>query len=197
MVSAKQKWNDRYGAPDYEPDDDPVPFLIEVTERLTVGRALCLAAGCGRNAVFLAGRGFHVTAVDISERGLALCGRSARDRGVEVESVVADLNNYDMGRNAYDLITMLYYHEEGLYPGIRAALRPGGHFLFQTFSRDQLKRDWGPRDLDHLADGSRLLDAFGSWRIRHYEDSQIPAPEQGEGKTAAIVRLLAEKGEAG
>ena len=196
-AAARRKWDDRYGAADYIPATDPDPFLVEVSASLAAGRALCIAAGCGRNAVFLAERGFAVTAVDISQRGVALCEDLARDRGVEVEAVVADMNDYDMGRDAYDLITMLYYYDESLFPGIRSAVRPAGHFLIQTFSTDQLNRDWGPRNPDHLADGSNVLEAFGSWRIRHYEDSEVPESEQGEGKTAAIVRLLAEKGEAG
>ena len=69
-MGSMQKWDARYGAHDYVTPTEPVPFLVEKCADLVPGRALCLAAGSGRNAVFLASIGFEVTAVDISGVGL-------------------------------------------------------------------------------------------------------------------------------
>ena len=85
--AAREKWDARYGADGYEPNEEPVPFLRERVGDLGSGSALCLAAGTGRNAVFLAERGFAVTAVDISPRGLAWACALAQRRGVEIDIV--------------------------------------------------------------------------------------------------------------
>lgn len=85
-TKAREKWQARYGAADYEADTEAETFLRERAVQWKKGEALCLAAGAGRNAVFLAECGFAVTAVDISAHGLAHCRRLARARGVEVQS---------------------------------------------------------------------------------------------------------------
>ena len=107
-ISPKDKWNVRYGADGYEPDETPVPFLTDVIGMVEPGQALCLAAGCGRNAVYLAQRGFDVTTVDISSRGLTWCRELAAERRVQVKTVEADLLGYDPGQAAFDLITNFY-----------------------------------------------------------------------------------------
>ena len=190
---SKQKWDERYGADDYVAPTEPAVFLVEKTTELTPGRALCLAAGSGRNAVFLASLGFEVTAVDVSPVGLQWCAQLAADRGVRLELVTADLNGYDMGCDRYDLLTIIHYHDPALFAGAQDAVKTGGHLLLQTFSVDHTGRDWGPRDPAHLARGADLLAAFAGWRLRHFEDGEVAAPEHGAGKSAAMVRLFAQK----
>ncbi|MGY8827385.1 MAG: class I SAM-dependent methyltransferase [Candidatus Latescibacterota bacterium] len=81
--SARRKWQARYSSADYEPHTEAEPLLREGAAQWKKGEALCLAAGAGRNAVFLAECGFAVTAVDISEHGLERCRQLANERGVE------------------------------------------------------------------------------------------------------------------
>ena len=183
--AARAKWEARYGAEGYAPDEEPVPFLRERIEALPVGKALCIAAGSGRNAVFLAERGFAVTAVDISGRGLAWCRELANARGVEVTAVEADLLAWDMGEGVYDLVTDFYYYEPSLFPAIIRALKPGGHFVFQTFSVDQALLPTGPSNRAFMVEQDQLLAAFAGWRIRYFED--------GVSGDEAIVRLIAQK----
>lgn len=183
--TAYTKWEARYGAEGYTPDEEPVSFLRERLATLPTGKALCLAAGSGRNAVFLAARGFAVTAVDISGRGLAWCRALAAQRGVEVATVAADLLAYDLGEGDYDLITDFYYYEQALFPAIDRALKPGGHFVFQTFSVDQALRPTGPNNRAFMVEPGELLATFADWRIRYFEDGIID--------DEAIVRLVAEK----
>lgn len=189
----KEKWDGRYGAAGYEPDTSPVPFLTEVVDAIPRGRALCLAAGCGRNAVYLAQRGFEVTAVDISTRGLDRCKQLAEDLGVQVDTVAADLLSYDLAGEAFDLITNICYYEPELFAPIKEAVRPGGYFLLQTFSVHHAGRNWGPRRVRHLARPQVVLDAFRDWRIRLFGDLDVVrADDDG---TDALVRLLAQKPE--
>ena len=83
-------------------------MVREVCASLPPCRALCLASGSGRNAVFLAQQGYKVTAVDISPVGHDRCAELARHRGVEVELIEADLLSYAFA-GEFGLVTMLYY----------------------------------------------------------------------------------------
>lgn len=184
-TASRDKWQVRYGAADYAPAKKPVSFLRQMVPRLRRGTALCLAAGTGRNAVYLAEQGFEVTAVDIAPKGLEWCRWLADERGVQIKTVEADLQSFDLGQEKWDLVTMVFYLQPELFPAIKAAVRPGGFFLFQTFSVDQLAKGRGPRNPAHLVRPGQMLAAFGDWRVRYYEDGEV----EGE----AVVRLLVEK----
>ena len=114
------------------------------------------------------------------------CRNLARERGVEVEAVEADLLNFDMGAEQYDLITKFYYYQPELFPAIKTALKPGGFFIFQTFSTDQLNFDQGPRNPAHLVEPNALLPVFADFRLRFYQDAVVAEDE-------AAVRLIAQK----
>ena len=193
-ADAGAAWDRRYDRPMYVYGTEPVDFLRQVVGRLKPGRALVLAAGEGRNAVFLAQQGFDVTAVDVSARGLAKCRQLAAERGVSVRTVVADLDTFDLGRQAWDLITDFYYHDRALYPRIMPALTPGGFFVLQNFSQDQPGTNrFGPSNPAWLAAPNELTRAFDGWRIRHYEDTVVQLDEGMHKGPGAIVRLLVEK----
>lgn len=194
----RAKWEERYGAADYQPERQPVPFLVEAVAGLTPGAALCLAAGAGRNAVHLAALGWRVTAVDVSPRGLAWCRRLAAERGVTVETVEADLTCWDPGGQAWDLVTMVFYYDPALFPAVRRAVRPAGHFLLYTFTLAQLAQGWGPRSATHLARAEDLRRAFGDWTFVRFEEGLFPRGDEGCGdercgdeRCEAVVRLLA------
>ena len=191
--SSRAKWEKRYAVKGYIHGTEPVAFLAAKIGMLPVGRALCLAAGEGRNAVYLAQQGYDVTAVDISARGLAKCRALARERGVRVCAVVADLLNFDMGTQQYDLVTNFLFCERRLFPRVVEALRPGGMFVLQTFSIDQLRCESGPHDPALLLRPGELWEHFGECRIRYYEDTVIAAEREGEARCEAVIRMIAEK----
>lgn len=183
------KWNARY-AETTTPETSPIPFLSENIHRLGSGRALVLAAGRGRNAVFLAECGFDVTALDVSKVGLAQCDELARSHGVSVETVCADLDEFDLGESRYDLITKIYYYEPSLFPAIRRALKRGGHFLFQTFSVEHASvGTFGPKNPAYLASQSPVLDPFASDHLLHYQDIVLHEADDTEAIIQMIVRV--------
>ena len=188
--SPKEKWESRYRAAGFEPNRQPVPFLVRAAGDLKPGCALVLAAGAGRNAVYLAEKGWTVTAVDISPAGLAWCRRLAGERGVEVQTIAADLLSFDAGVERWDLVTNLYFHEPALFPSVRAALRSGGHFLFQTYAKAQARLGWGPGNPAHLVDPEQLRDAFSGWVLLHFGEAEN---EVESGRREAVVQLLARK----
>ena len=140
-----------------------------------------LACGGGRNSAYLARRGLHVVGVDRAWEGLRRGKETAAQAGVEVSWVQADLDRFHLPAGSFDVIVCFYYRDPSLYPRIRAAIRPGGLLIYQTFTRDQLRFSKGPRNPAHLLEPGELLDAFGDWDLIFYHETWS---ERGE---AALV----------
>ena len=192
--TAGAAWDRRYSREMYLYGKEPVDFLRQVAGRLRVGTALVLAAGEGRNAVFLAQQGFAVTAVDISGKGLEKCRALAAERGVTVHTAVADIDTFDVGDDRWDLITDFYYHDPSLYGRVMQGLKPGGFFILQNFSLDQPSTNrFGPKNAEWLVAPNQLPRAFAGWRIRYYEDVTVELDEGMHKGRGAVVRLLVEK----
>ncbi|MEV1290057.1 class I SAM-dependent methyltransferase [Micromonospora sp. NPDC049679] len=129
------QWDARYAAaPDLVWTADPNRFVVEVLTDLPPGRALDLAAGEGRNAVWLAQQGWQVTAVEFSTVAVERGRRLADQRGVTVEWIVADLRAYAPPTDSFDAVIVAYLHlpAADLSPVLTAAgaaLAPGGTLL--------------------------------------------------------------------
>lgn len=156
-------WDERYGSVDVAYGTEPNDFLREHLDQIPLGRSLCLAEGEGRNGLFLAKAGHEVTGVDQSSVGLEKFQRFAREAGVTVHAVVADLAEYDLGEEKWDSIVSIWCH---VPPDLRAklhrasvrALRPGGVFVLEAYTPEQLSwKTGGPSDpaLLMTADGVR------------------------------------------
>lgn len=145
-------WDERYAAPGYAYGTEPNDFLREVVTRLPPGRALSLAEGEGRNGVFLATRGFHVTAVDSSAVGLAKARTLAAERGVTLHTVQADLTEYSIEPDAWEVIVSIFCHlprpaRARLYRQAALGLKPGGAFLLEAYTpRQPALGTGGPKD---------------------------------------------------
>ena len=195
--STKARWDERYDRDMYIYGKEPAAFLKQKISGLKKGKALVLAMGEGRNAVYLAQNGFDVTGVDISEVAIEKCNKLAKERNTTVNAVVADLTDYDMGEAQFDLITNFYYYDPSIFPQVIEALKPGGMFIFEQFSIDHLKyretSRFGPSNPDYLVKPNELLEHFKSLRILYYEDAVVELDEGMHKGTAAIIRLIAEK----
>ena len=125
-------WDERYRRGEHA-GSGPSRLLVRAVETLPPGRALDIACGAGRHAVFLAERGFTVTAVDSSRVAIEITERRARERGVRLDAHVADLERgeFVIAPEAYDLISIFYYLQRDLFPQIRAGIKPGARWLPQ------------------------------------------------------------------
>src|SRR5687768_8902489 len=103
-------WNNRYSAPGYVYGSAPNEFTAEIAVKIPAGPVLCLAEGEGRNAVFLAGRGHDVTAVDQSAAGLAKARRLAAENARVIRTIEADLSTFRIEPNSWAGIITTFGH---------------------------------------------------------------------------------------
>jgi len=149
-------WDERYREPGYAYGTMPNDFIIAVSDRIPRNRILSLAEGEGRNAVYLATLGCTVTAVDSSAVGLCKAEALAAERNVAITTVVADLAEFKIKPEQWDGIVSCYCHipssiRAPLHQAAVRGLKPGGVFVLEAFSKEQLAYDsGGPKDIDML-----------------------------------------------
>ena len=122
------EWDKRHRAAAEHDDATPLPLVVETASEMKPGRVLDLACGAGRNALWLAERGWSVTAVDGSPAAIELVRRRASARGVNVNAQVADLEKgeYVIEPSQWDLVLMCYYLQRDLFEPAKRGVVPGG-----------------------------------------------------------------------
>ena len=124
-------------------DEVPARWLVE-HERLLPehGRALDVACGRGRHAFWLATKGLDTVAIDRSQEAVAFVNGEARRRALPVRAAVIDLEGDDVALEsaAYDVVVVVHYLHRRLFPALRAAVRPGGLLVYETFTSAQARR---------------------------------------------------------
>lgn len=179
-----ERWNKKYETENYLFGRDPIPFLTDHVDFLPKGAALDLAMGEGRNGVYLATQGFKVTGVDISEAGLKKAQNLAAEKGASLTTIVADLEQYTIPPNFYDVIICTYFLQRDLFPKIAAALKPGGVVLIETYTVDHL--EYRPKfNRSFLLERNELLTLLPGLRVLRYQEV-----DSGD---AAFASLLAQK----
>lgn len=146
--ATRDDWNRRYSDTELLWTATPSRFLVAETEGLRPGLALDLACGEGRNAVWLAERGWAVVGVDFADVGLDTARRLAAQSGVDVELVHADLLAYEPEPLRYDLVCVLYLHlpaddRSRVLARAAAAVAPGGTFLLVGHDVENLEHGHG------------------------------------------------------
>ena len=141
-------WDERYAGVEYIYGTEANDFLKANIDTLPPGRALCLAEGEGRNAVYLAQQGYAVTAVDSSSVGLQKAQKLADMKGVKLTTVHSDLAHYHIEPNSVDAIISIFCHvpadiRRDLHRQVVAGLRPGGVFLLEAYTPKQLEYKTG------------------------------------------------------
>jgi SAM-dependent methyltransferase len=195
-MSSMAEWDKRFARGDHaRPDPDPFltdsakywPVLPEwdiASAKPAAGRkALDVACGAGRHAVYLAEAGFDVTAVDFSPQGLQAAQKLAESRRVTIETRQMDLeaDGADLGDANFDLVVVFFYLHRPLFAALERCLRSGGLLVYKTYSVDQLRYPGRPRHRMHMLEHNELLREFSSFRVLRYE-------EQWEGRgTAALI----------
>ena len=185
----REKWNKRYREGSYRARTHPSELLAEWISRLPRGRALDVAAGAGRNALYLAEAGFDVDAIDISGEALARLRRDAEKRKLAINTIELDLESDSLPQQRYALIVMVRYTNSGLIPRLLTLLEDGGHFLCE----EHLETDAdviGPTDPAFRVRSNELPELASGLQILHYNEGLIEDPD---GRTAALARLVARK----
>lgn len=195
-------WDERYSAEGYFYGSEPNDFLRSQAGRIRPrGDVLCLAEGEGRNAVFLAAQGLHVTAVDGSQAGFIKLKELAAQKHTSVETVCADLADYDMGVEKWDAIISIWCH---LPAELRAdvhgravkALRHGGVFVLEAYTPRQLQyKTGGPPVTELLMTLDALRLELSGLDFLHGVELEREIHE-GRGHTglSAVVQIVARRG---
>ncbi len=169
-------------------------FLAEVVADLPPGKALDIGMGQGRNSLFLAENGWDVTGFDISDEAVDQARVAARERGLKMEALEVDVNQFDYGKGKWDLVVAMYVH--GLImphaESIVESLKPGGMLVIEGFHRD-LNRESVEGGYFGFH-SNELLRAFDGLRILHYQDL-VERADWGGGGPHPIVRLAARREE--
>jgi len=196
------QWEERYSADGFFYGSEPNDFLREQVDALPAGcDVLCLGEGEGRNAVFLAGRGFHVTAVDQSGVGLAKARSLAAERGVHIDTAVADLSDWAIDARRWGGIVSIWCHlprtlRAQAHRQVVAALEPGGAFILEAYVPAQLRfRTGGPSDPELLPTLAELQEELHGLEFEVARECERHVHEgRGHDGPSAVVQLLARRG---
>lgn len=164
----KLRWDALYSTERFVFGKEPSNFLVGVLHNLHVGLALDIAMGEGRNAIFLAKKGYRVEGVDFSEVALRKARRFAREQNVEanIKTINADLSNYTIQKNRYDLIINIDYLQKNLIPQMVTGLKSKGYIVFENYTLEQLKNPSGKgMSRDFLLKKGELKELFSDPKI--------------------------------
>ncbi len=185
----REKWEKRYREGSYRARTHPTELLAEWLPRLRRGRALDVAAGAGRNALFLAQAGYEVDALDISSVALDRLRETAAARGLTVNRTVTDLESEPLPDRNYDLIVMVRYTSADLISRLLPLLSEGGHFICE----EHLETDQdviGPSDPAFRVAPGELLNLTSDLSPLLYDEGIVQDPD---GRAAALARLVARR----
>ncbi len=165
---------------------EPAQFLVENINLLPLGRALDVAMGSGRNAIYLASRGFQVEGVDVSHEAIEEALAHARGEGVSIQTRVEDLEKIPyFDEEAYDVVICFDYLQRSLMPEMKNWVKPGGMLVYETFIVDQMQ--FGkPRNADHLFGHNELLNTFRHFRVLRYREGIVEDKK-------AVASIVAQK----
>jgi len=150
---------------------EPSALLVRFSAYLPpAGLALDLACGYGRNTLYLARQGLIATGIDRSRESLEAGREAAVRANLGASFVQADLTRFALPANAFSVVICFRYRDGCWYPSIRAALRPGGLLVFETYTLEHRKYGHKPLDPAHLLRRHELLQAFGDWEIIFYRE---------------------------
>jgi SAM-dependent methyltransferase len=199
------EWDRRYADTELVWSAGPNRFLVEQVADLPVGRALDLAAGEGRNAVWLAQQGWRVTAVDFSEVGIDKGRRVAAAADVRIDWVVADVTVWDAPPQAFELVIVFYLHlpaedRRAVHRRAATAVAGGGRLLIVGHHLDNLEVGvGGPQDPAVLTTPARIVDDLAGTGLRILSAEAVERQVETDAgtKLALDALVLAERATAG
>lgn len=203
-ADAQDFWSDKYRAvgESYLFGTAPNRFLAAQAGLLRAGqRALSVADGEGRNAVWLAEQGLDVTATELSPVALDKAEALAAARGVRVDFALADALNWTYPDEAFDLVVAIFIQFAApderalLFENLKRTLRPGGRIVLQGYTPKQLDyRTGGPSAVDNLYTAAMLRETFGDFDIERLDEYEDVLDEGSAHRgQSALVGMVARK----
>lgn len=197
----KSFWDSRYDEKGFAYGTAPNVFLSSFVDSFKAGdKVLVIGDGEGRNGVWLAEQGCNVVSVDSSRVGVKKAQKLAAEKGVEIEAICADLNEWAWPESEFDFVVIIYVHfppdvRALLHQKVISALKPGGQLIMESFTPEQLNySSGGPPVLEMLYTLDMMKSDFKRLEIQQLEEC---VAELNEGHyhcgDAAVVRLLAKR----
>lgn len=194
------RWDERYDQERYFYGRTPNYFVSEQLQLLEPGRGLYLAEGEGRNAVFAAGLGHRVTAIDSSAVGRRKALALATDRGVQISYAVGDATTHPWAKETWDHIVLCFAHFApdvlaDVHRRVAESLAPGGTLILVSYSKAQFgRKSGGPPDLDLLHDLEDLKGHFPGVDLDHAEEREVDLQEaDGHRGLAMVIEITGTK----
>jgi tellurite methyltransferase len=182
-------WNERYRLrerPEEDFDAAPTPLVVASASKLVPGKALDLACGTGRNAIWLAEHGWEVTAVDGAPAAIEMIRTRATERGLKMNAVVANLEKgeFQIEPSHWNLIAMCYYLQRNLFEPAKRGVAPGGILVAIVHVNEP-----GEPDGAHRLRPGELEKYFAGWEILHrYEGKANDSAHR-----RAVVEIVARR----
>ncbi len=187
-------WDRRYRDGSYQPRSSPFSLLEQMIDRVPRGRALDVACGGGRNALFLAAHGYEVEAVDGSPEALRLAEERAHAQGLAVRWIEADLDDYVPAHGGYAVIVNCFYLNRPLLKRLAGALADDGYIFVEQHLHTPLPV---PGNREWRLEPNELLRTLDGLRIVRYEEAVGKDEDPSRDRDIATVRAVACRGSGG
>ncbi len=199
-----QFWDERFAREGYLFGKAPNDFLKSQADLFEPGQmVLSVADGEGRNSVFLAGLGAHVTALEYSPVALEKARRLAEERGVDVDYIQQDVLDWRPEADAYDVVVAIFVQfappadRTVLFENMKSAVRPGGLLVMQGYRPEQIHNGTGgPPRAENMYTREILTDAFADFDIELLDEyDKVIEEGSGHAGVSALIDLVARKPE--
>jgi 2-polyprenyl-3-methyl-5-hydroxy-6-metoxy-1,4-benzoquinol methylase len=171
---------------------EPSALLVEAVQQRTPARALDIAMGQGRNALYLASQGWDVTGFDVSDQGLWAARHTASRRKVRLDARLETILGFEYGQDQWDLVVATYapvpFHRSDYMARLKNSIRPGGLIVIETFMEQE---NSAKSRSDGLPVQGELERAFEGFRIHRSEISE--GVSEWFPRRAKLIRFVAEK----
>jgi len=184
MEKDREKWNEKYSSGQF-PWTEPSPIVKEFYTLAKGKKALDLACGTGRNAIFLAEKGFTVDAVDISDVAL----KELKKKNPAVNTINADLDFYRIPENKYNLIININYLNREIIPCIKESLKKDGVIIFETFTLTEGGNYFQPENKKYMLRKNELLHLFMDFYVVFYEEKVKIKPDNKKAFVSSLVGI--------
>lgn len=187
MSSIKDKWNAIYSKNTH--GFFPPAMVLHRNKHLLPkrGKALDLACGTGRNAIYLSQAGFETHAWDASDVAIDSLIQYCQETNLTIHTRVIEITEETLDKESFDVIIVSHFLDRDLMTAIMSALKPSGLIFYQTFIHDKVA-DIGPNNPDYLLAENELLQLFSAFTIRSYqEEGTIGNTEHGIRNEALLI----------